>query len=147
MTKQKAIRFLKKYQPLPCDDSITEKLINQYDTIREFFLQYPDKECIPYFLNSFGGENGLGVYQLIEDVLLKYSKKEVLPHLLISLERKEEGILYWNTQIASSFPDKKLIRPLVKLLKHSDRGIRFFAVIALGGIESVEVLRYCRNIL
>ena len=82
MTKLKAISFLKEHQPMPSDDELTEYEIGKYEEVRKFFLNNVDVQCVPLFLNSFGGKDGLGAYQMVEDVILMYEKEEVLPHIL-----------------------------------------------------------------
>lgn len=138
--KESAIQFLKKHQPLPEDKYLSRELIEEYDVVRKYFLQHPDAECIPLFLNSFGEIDGLGVYQLVEDVIVNFSKKEVLPHLQQSLKSDKKGIKYWNAQIASSFPDKSLIGPLKKILNEDDSDLKFASITALASINAETVL-------
>ncbi|HZH62199.1 MAG TPA: HEAT repeat domain-containing protein [Metabacillus sp.] len=147
MDKNEAIDFLKNNQPLP-EDNILElhpELIKKYDDVRKYFLANPDPICIPLFLNSFGNGSGFGVYQLIEDVLVKYSHEQVVPHLIESLNSKWYGVRYWTAQIASLFPDKRLIDPLKKLLKESDPDIRSAAITALAQINDYQALRLIKN--
>ncbi len=69
MNKVEALSFLKAHQPLPDDDLLKEEEIQKYNEVREYFINNPDEDCIPLFLNLFGGKDGLGVYELVEDVI------------------------------------------------------------------------------
>jgi hypothetical protein len=141
MTKTQALEFLSNNQPMPDDNLLTKDVIDRYDQVRKWFLDNPDRDCIPLFLNSFGDGDGLGVYQLIGNVIRKFSSQEVVPHLISALSSKSPSVRYWSAQIAARFPEKELIEPLVKLLDDEDFGIRYMAVVALEQIggESVQV--------
>ncbi|WP_433959675.1 HEAT repeat domain-containing protein [Cytobacillus horneckiae] len=80
---------------------------------------------------SFGDGSGFGVYQHIEDVLLKYSSEQIVPDLIKGLNSKKYCIRYWSSQLASSFPDTKLIESLSKLLTDKEPDIRYAAIAAL----------------
>lgn len=147
MNLSDAVDFLKKHQPLP-DDSQLEKnseILKKYNEIRKYFLANPNPICIPLFINSFGNGSGFGVYQLIEDVLLEFSPKQVIPHLIEGLKSELYGIKYWSSQIASSFPDVKLIEPLAKLLTDESADIRSAVIIALSEIDDKRVLGIIKN--
>ncbi len=131
MNKVEALSFLKAHQPLPDDDLLKEEEIQKYNEVREYFINNPDEDCIPLFLNSFGGKDGLGVYQLVEDVITMYEGEKVLPYLLESFDSPYEGVKYWGIQIASDFPDECLFDPLVKLFESEDEDIRMAVVTAL----------------
>lgn len=70
LTKNEAISFLEEHQSMPKDDELKESEIKKYEEVRKYFLDNPDEQCIPLFLNSFGGKDGFGVYQMVEEVLL-----------------------------------------------------------------------------
>lgn len=116
ITRIEAIYFLKKHQPMPKDDELKEEEIQKYEEVRKFFIDNPDECCIPLFLNSFGGKDGLGLYQMIEDVILMYDVEKVLPYVIQSLDSPYDGVKYWVSQIASNFPDDSLFDPLSNLL-------------------------------
>ncbi|OOM06329.1 HEAT repeat domain-containing protein [Clostridium saccharobutylicum] len=145
MNKEFAVNFLKKYQPMPSDNILSEELINQYDLVRKYFLNNPDEECIPLLLNSFGEYDGMGVYQLLEDVLLKFKHDKVVVHLKQSLKNKYNGVRYWSAQIASSFPDEVLINPLEELLYSPQQDIRLAAISALSSIDDGKVIKIIVN--
>ncbi len=65
MTTDDALDFLRRHQPMPDDEVLTEDLIQQYDEVRQHFIDSPDQRCIPLFLGSFGDGDGFGVYQLV----------------------------------------------------------------------------------
>lgn len=145
MNKEFAVNFLKKYQPMPNDNILSEELINQYDLVRKYFLNNPDEECIPLLLNSFGEYDGMGVYQLVEDVLLKFKHDKVVVHLKQSLKSKYNGVRYWSAQIASLFPDEVLINPLEKLLYSPQGDIRLATISALSSIDDSKVIKIIVN--
>lgn len=149
ITKKEAITFLVEHQPMPCDEDLGEE-IKMYEEVRQFFLGNPDEQCIPLFLNSFGGKDGLGVYQMVEDVILMYDKKVVLPHVLDGLRSVYEGVKYWCIQIASDFPDESLYEPLSEILESDDdedikmATITSLAQLPLNGIKNDEVIELLR---
>ena len=131
ITKLEAFAFLKENQPMPSDDKVTKWEIEKYEEVRSFFLDNVDEQCIPLFLNSFGGKDGYGVYQMVEDVILMYDKQVVLPHVLNAFNSSNHYVIYWCVQIASNFPDKYLFSPLVKILEDEDEDIKLATVTAL----------------
>ncbi|MCG1021473.1 HEAT repeat domain-containing protein [Sutcliffiella horikoshii] len=149
MNLSEAIDFLEKNQPLPDDSSLegNPEILNTYNEVRKYFLDNPNPICIPLFLNSFGEGSGFGAYQLIEDVLLKYLPEQVMPHLIEGLNSAQYEIRYWNTQIASSFPDEDLIEPLAKLLSDNSPDIRYMAVVALSEINDQRVISLIQTAL
>jgi len=140
MDKDRAIAFLEHHQPMPDDTKVSQDLMNEYNSVREYFLLEPHEECIPLFLHSFGERDGYGVYQLVEDVLLKFDKSKVVRHLLKSLRSKHRSVRYWSAQISASFADKRLLEPLCGLLRDDDSDIRFAVITALSQIEDKKVL-------
>ena len=139
MKKEEALAFLKKHQPLPPDEKLTQDIADQYDDIRRYFLQYPDKECIPLFLNSFGEGDGFGIYVLIEDVIQQFATEKVVPYLVKALFCKFKSVRYWNAQIAFNFPDPELVAPLSQLLKKGDFDMRYACITALGEIRDERI--------
>ena len=131
ITKTEAISFLQEHQPMPKDNELSDVIINKYDEVREFFINNPDNQCIPLFLNSFGGKDGLGVYQMVEFVISMYDKEEVLPHVLKALHSPRDGVRYWAAQIASNFPDEMLFESLCNLLLEEDDDIKAATITAL----------------
>ena len=79
MNKDEALDFLRQNQPLPSGDALTWELCKKYDEAREYFVEHPEPECIPLFLNSFGGRNCTGRYQVVDEVLWPHPKEVVLP--------------------------------------------------------------------
>lgn len=146
MTKTDAISFLQEHQPMPEDNELRDVLINKYDEVREFFINNPDTQCIPLFFNSFGGKDGLGVYQMVEYVISMYDKEEVLPHVLNALHSPHDGVRYWAAQIAANYPDETLFGPLCNLLSEKDDDIKAAAItalaqLALNGINVSMVIK------
>ena len=145
MKKEEALAFLKTHQPLPPDEKLTQDIADQYDEIRRYFLQYPARECIPLFLNSFGKGDGFGSYVLIEDVIQRFAAEEVVPHLVKALSSKFKSVRYWNAQIALNFPAPKLVAPLSQLLKAGDFDMRYACITALGQIKDERIKEVLRE--
>ena len=131
MNTERALSFLKLHQPMPADLFWTDELSNEYIKITNYFITHPNIECIPLLLNSFGEGDGLGTYQLVEDVLFKFNPREVIPHLIQALYSEHESVKYWTTQICASFPDERMIKPLLILINSSEWGTRYFCYFAL----------------
>ncbi len=145
MDKEKALSFLKENQPMPNDRNLDENLISMYDEVRKYFLDNPDEECLPLFLNSFGEYDGMGVYQLVEDVILKFQHDDVVKNLLEALKSKYSGVKYWCVQICESFPDEKLIDPLRGLLSDPNQDIKIAVITSLVQIQDNKVVCILKN--
>ena len=150
ITKTEAISFLQEHQPMPKDNELSDEIINKYDEVRDYFINNPDNQCVPLFLNSFGGKDGLGVYQMVEFVITMYDKKEVLPHVLNALHSPYDGVRYWATQIASNYPDETLFELLCNLLSEADDDIKSatitaLAQLALNNIRTNDVIDVLKN--
>ena len=141
MNSEIALNFLKNHQPLPSDENLTKSLLDDYDEVRKYFIEHPNKQAISLFLNSFGEGDGLGVYQLIEDVVRAHNIEDVIPHLNSSLVNGSNAIQYWCAQIAANFPDERLLEGLLIALDNESADTREAAIIALEGIggESVNI--------
>ena len=140
MTKDEALTFLRKHQPMPPTVSMPESLAQTYESVRCFFLLHPTKECIPLLLNSFGEGDCFGIYQLVGDVIRQFAPDDVLPHLVQALTSESSFLHYWNAQIATHFPSGALIAPLAGLLSDAEPDIRYAAITALEQIGSREVI-------
>lgn len=145
ISKLEAVSFLQLHQPMSEKEQVDEECMKKYEEVRKFFIENPDKECIPLFLNSFGGKDGLGVYQLVEDVILMYNTDTVLPYILQSLSNSNDSIKYWSIQIASNFPDSRLFTPFSRLLQHEDEDIKIAAIIGLAQLALNDI--YVREIV
>ncbi|SMQ80613.1 HEAT repeat-containing protein [Bacillus sp. OV166] len=142
-----ALSFLKEHQPLPNDQEVDIEDIRSLDEARKYFIENPYPECIPLFLNVFGKGSGFGVYQFIEDVIMQFNNKEVVPHLVKSLQSDHQGVRYWSAQIASSFPDKRLIEPLSSMVIEKDSDLRWAAYMALEEIRDKSVFSILKSAL
>jgi hypothetical protein len=132
---------------MPSGPKLTPELIRHYDDVRKYFLQHPIPDCVPLFLNSFGEDGGLGVYQLVEDVLRLFNPVDVVPHLNISLRSTHVGVRYWSAQTAALFPVPELIEPLATLLQDPNADIRYTAVMALEQIKDNKILQILNQAL
>ncbi|MDR2905913.1 MAG: hypothetical protein LBU73_08165 [Helicobacteraceae bacterium] len=135
LTKEEALDFLRLYQPMPKDENLTTELIDKYDEVLRFFLQYKTKECIPLFLNSFGQINGFGVYQLVEDVILQFSMNEVIPYIKEAIKSNIYSVRYWNVQIAINYPSIEILPTLKDILNENDFDIKYNAIVAIGQFD------------
>jgi hypothetical protein len=137
MNEEQALQFLREHQPMPPDEEWTDELADRYDEIRKFFINHPNPACIPLFLNSHGEIHGRGVYQLVDSVFYAYSPDEVIPHLIDALGSPHKSVRYWVAQICLSFPDKRLLKPILETLEISDEDTRYFCYCMLGRILEV----------
>ncbi len=137
--EQEYLNFLKGNQPLPKDSDLTEELMKNYDDALKYFKENYNEECVSLFLNSFGGINGLGVYQLVEDTINCYPAKIVIPIIRQKINSSSKPIAYWNMQIAANFPHISLIEPLKLNLVSNDSDLRSSALIAIGQIENPKI--------
>lgn len=147
MTREEALGFLRRHQPMPDDEALSEELVARYDRIREYFIANPDPEAVPLFLNSFGRGDGFGVYQLVEDVLAVHDPDVVITALNSALNSGRTSVSYWSAQIAANYPDASLIQPLGHLLEKGDFDTKYAAITALEQIGGPAVLLLLRNAL
>ena len=52
-------------------------LINSYSEVLHYFKEYPDLEAVPLLLNSFGDEDGFGMYVVVDEAIWPFSPEEV----------------------------------------------------------------------
>lgn len=139
MKQRECIEYLKRNQPMPPDDEWDEEC-EKLDEVLEFITNSPVLEALPLLLNVFGEGSGFGVYQLVEFAIRKYRAKDVIPQLMQTLTSPSKSIVYWNAQIAASFPDVRLIEPLSVLVRSEDEDIQAASITAIGQIKSPKVL-------
>jgi hypothetical protein len=147
MDKKEAIDFLKQNQPLPDDGEELEAIISVFDDVRKYFLDNPDPECIPLFLNCFGQGSGYGVYQLIEDVMAKHDRPEVLTHLKTALYSENTSVRYWCAQIAERFDAEELLNGLINVYEKGDDDAKCASLTALSGIPNNKVVDLAKKAL
>lgn len=136
MSKQGALLFLQAHQPMPPDTELTQELIDKYDQVRKYFIEYPDAQAIGPLLNSFGDGDGFGVYQLVEDAIIVHAPELVIPQLNRALTSAPPSCQYWCAQIAAHYSDEVLLDALSELINNDNTDIREAAIIALAGIDS-----------
>lgn len=139
MDGNECIDYLKRNQPMPPDDEWDLKCV-KLDDVLNFISNSPLPEALPLLLNVFGEGSGFGVYQVVEFVIRKYQAEAVIPELQLALRSPTKSIVYWNAQIAESFPDERLIEPLSSLVNSEDEDIQAASITALGQIKSPKVL-------
>lgn len=144
MTRDEALTFLMKHQPMPADASLSQDLIDSYDEIRKHFEESPDSNAIELFLRSFGDWNGLGVYQLVENVFYNCPRVDVVAALKKVLEDDciPESVRYWSTQIAAAFGDEDLRKGLNISLKSRSIDIREAAELAIEMLDTNKTDHY-----
>jgi HEAT repeat protein len=138
MTRNEALDILRRHQPLPPDELLTQEMLDDFDAARGYFEEHPDDECVPLLLNSFGGRDAFGLYEGVEGAILKQSPEVVINHLQNSLRSPHRSVRYWSTQIAASFPDPRLLDPLTERLQENDQGMSVAAALALGCLGTEE---------
>ncbi len=133
MTREDAFNFLLKYQPMPSDKDLTQDIINEYDRVRLYFIENPDKNAIELFLRSYGDGDGWGVYQLVEDFFYRCYEADVKKELKKVLEdiMIPNSVRYWATQTAAAFYDETLRDGLEISLKSKNTDIKEAAEMAI----------------
>lgn len=137
MTKKDAFDFLFKHQPMPSDKDLTQDIIDNYDRVRLYFIENPDKDAIELFLRSYGDGDGWGVYQVVEDFYYKCQERDVKKTLKKVLEDKTipDSVRYWVTQTAAAFNDDMLRDGLIVSLKSNNSDIKEAAEMAMNLLD------------
>jgi len=138
MDEKQCIEFLRRHQPMPADDDWDDDC-EKLDEVRRFLTNNICVDAIPLLLNVFGEGNGYGVYQQVELAVRQYAPGDVVPHLLQGLRFDLSSVVYWNAQIAASFPDERLIDPLTELVHSSDPDIQATSITSIGCIRHPKV--------
>ncbi len=132
MNIEQALEFLKKHQPLPSDEDISEDEIDTFNKVMKFFISNPDERCIPLMMNVFGDEDGYGVYQLCDDVFNKYESCKVLPHLKAALKSSHYGVRYWASQWAMDINSIDIVPEINSILTDpKDAEAHYYCMAAL----------------
>jgi hypothetical protein len=147
MNDKDAIAFLKKYQPLPDDGEELEAIIKDFDEVRLFFLENPNPECIPLFLNCFGNGSGYGIYQLVEDVIFKHDQLAIIHHLNKALYSNYESVRYWCAQIAEQLDSEDLLDGLINVYEKGNDDAKCASLTALSGIHHEKVIELAKKVL
>ena len=140
MTKDRALKFLSMHQPMPADCDLTQELIDEYDDVREFFIEHPDREAITLLMKSYGEGDGWGVYPRVEKIFYKCNISDVVTSIQEILEDPytQKSVRYWVTQHAGAFPDKRLLKGVNISLESDDEDTRDMALMALDFIQEQE---------
>ncbi len=131
MTDEEAIDFLKRFQPLPDDSTLSEETIRRFDEVRIHFIEKPSESAVPLLLNAFGNGNGFGVYQLVEDAIVGVHTSAVVPHIVDALASPHSSVRYWTAQISANYYDDRLISPLLVLLRDESEDTRMTAIASI----------------
>lgn len=131
MNELDAIEFLRRNQPMPNDEELTEVLIGQYDEVRKFLIDNPSDEGVRLIVNSFGIGDGWGVYQLVEDAVGAISPEVAATHLANALRSQLEGVKYWSAQISANYDNEQLVEPLRALLNDPSEDVRMAALVSI----------------
>ena len=136
MTTSEALTFLQQHQPLPNDEVLAQNLviIETYDEVIKHFAAHPDPRCVDLFLNSFGGSDGLCVYQMVENAFYPLNYDFVVQALRQQLNKADAlplSVLYWTVNLCTPFVDVTLREPLAHLIAHADVDVREAAITAL----------------
>ena len=146
MTRDEAMAFLMQNQPLPDDGKSLCAIIGTFNEVRNYFMEYPDPECVSHFLNCFGKGSGYGIYQLIEDVILKYDESIIIPHLNSALFSPHPSVRYWCAQIAQRINSEKLDRGLIYVYEQGDLDVKCASLTALFGKKNLGVIEFARTV-
>lgn len=154
MTKEQAFEFLRQHQPMPEDNDLTEKLLTDFREIHHYFVQHPDPECIPLFLNSFSDSMGFGAFQLCGDIFQQYDISLVTSHLVDALRSNHKGVRWWAAHWAMELESEELIEPLAELLASNvDEDAHYFALSTLefiwrntGNEKAIAILEQRREV-
>ncbi len=104
-----AISFLAAHQPMPSDTDLSEDLIRQFNSVREFLIHNPDARSLPLLLGALpSGSSGFGVYQLVDDVLRAHPPAEVIDALVTALCSSTEPRT-WALILALDYDDDRLV--------------------------------------
>lgn len=131
LDKQSALEFLRRNQPMPSQNELSQADIDEFDEVRRFFSAKPCNEAIPLFLNAFGEGDCSGVYQLVEDTLINHDRELVVKSLSKALTSEHRSIRYWSAHTAAVFPDLSLVEALSELIDDPDFDTREAAQLAL----------------
>lgn len=104
-----AISFLAAHQPMPSDTDLSDELIRQFNSVREFLIHNPDSRSLPLVLGALpSGSGGFGVYQLVDDVLRAHPPAEVIDALVAALRSTTEPRT-WALSLALEYDDDRLV--------------------------------------
>jgi HEAT repeat protein len=143
----KAVKILKKYNPMPADDQLTQEIVDEYGAVIDYLKLNPHPSCIEPILKSFGEYDGWGLYEEASLILTKFGINQVLPYLISALQSPQNGIRYWATHIASDFADKQLLQFLEVCIQDKIPDIRENKATALGFMGGPQALKVLEGAL
>ena len=127
MKGEEAVEFLRRHQPMPPDEALTEELIADFDEARKALARDPKPVGLRLLLNAIGRGSGFGVYQLLDDTLRAYDPDSVVEVLAELIAPVPEERCAWFMEFALDYPDARLIDPAIAALERGDGDARFFA--------------------
>ncbi|MGG0179117.1 HEAT repeat domain-containing protein [Gottfriedia acidiceleris] len=136
-----AVKILNKYNPMPADDQLTQKIVDEYGVAIDYLKLNPHPSCIEPILKSFGEYDGWGLYEEASLILTKFDINHVLPYLITALQSPHNGIRYWATHIVSDFADKQLLQFLEVCIQDKIPDISENSATALGFIGGSQALK------
>ena len=158
MSKDEALEFLRRHQPMPDDDKLDQETVDKFAKVADYFYDYPDPECVALLLGSFGNGDGRafgnsdderGVYWEAVYALKKQDRETVIRELMTSLRSSREPVRKWSLEVAKDFPDPALLDCIIPLLddKNADIVGNSLAVLqSIGGPEArVAVEGYAQS--
>ncbi|MBU6954447.1 hypothetical protein [Hahella sp. HN01] len=141
MNIDKSLEFLRKNQPLPADEDVSEADIDMFNQVRTFLISNPDERAIPLVLNAFGDGSGFGVYQVCDDIFRPFKSEVVLPHLKNALASKHYGMRYWASQWAMEINSIDIVPEINSMLKNpEDTEAHYYCVATL-----IDIWRKTKN--
>jgi len=145
MNREQALAFLHQHQPMPSDVDVSqdeyEALLREYNEVLQYFFDKdPCEESIHLFLNSFGNEDGYGIYDVVCCYIYRFNTKQVAEPLLEALKSPYFGVRYWATIISGYFvnSDHRIVTNLLDLLDDSESQVRDYAISTLANYEQID---------
>ena len=135
----KLIDSLKGISPMPSDDVVTNKQLDQYNNIINQLSPFMDERCIEPLIQSFGYGYGSGVYWNSVHLLEKFDTEITNSTLITSLQSPNPGSRMWAAVMLGRRENVPAIPSLISLLNDKFELIRAEAVDALGDFDRDDI--------
>jgi hypothetical protein len=120
MNALEALEFLRRHQPMPSDEDITELQADQFISALRLFESQPTQEAIPLLLGAVGPGTALGMYEHIGFVLRRFSPAAVAPHLVRLLHHASPDVRCRAAWWCSDCPHESLPKPILMQLRREE---------------------------
>ena len=119
-TREEAIDFLRRHQPMP--DQLTLSLKKRYLEVLDYFERNPENTCISLFINSLNNDMS-GIYSYVEEVLQKQDRTALIAEMKNALKSDNIFTLRQMCWMAWTFEFEELESEIRPLLKHPDEEV------------------------